>query len=99
MRPIDFRGLTVRSDRARRPGEAWEASLRRVAITAAALGVIFATTFSGVTQADTTPLTVLDPNLQVTTVGGAGLSQPIGIVFLGSANDFFVLEKASGQVK
>ena len=49
-------------------------------------------------RADTTPLTMLDPNLVVTTVINTGLSQPIGIVFL-SANDYFVLEKASGQVK
>jgi glucose/arabinose dehydrogenase len=48
--------------------------------------------------ADTTPLTLLDPNLQVTTYVGSGLSQPIGIVFLGP-NDAFVIEKASGQVK
>jgi glucose/arabinose dehydrogenase len=51
-----------------------------------------------VAQADTTPLAMLDPNLQVTTVLNSGLSQPIGIVFLG-ANDFLVLEKASGQIK
>jgi glucose/arabinose dehydrogenase len=49
-------------------------------------------------RADTTPLTVLDPNLQVTTVLSAGITQPIGIVFLG-ANDFLVLEKASGLIK
>src|SRR3954452_17097937 len=48
--------------------------------------------------ADTTPLTILDPNLQVTTYIGSGISQPIGIVFIGP-NDAFVLEKASGQVK
>lgn len=48
---------------------------------------------------DATPLTVLDPNLQVTTVLNTGLAQPIGIVFLGSVNDYLVLEKASGQVK
>jgi glucose/arabinose dehydrogenase len=48
--------------------------------------------------ADTTPLRILDPNLQVTTVINAGITQPIGIVFLGQ-NDFLVLEKASGQVK
>src|SRR5262245_51544553 len=48
--------------------------------------------------ADTTPLVILDPNLQVTTVLSAGISQPIGIVFL-SQNDFLLLEKASGQVK
>jgi hypothetical protein len=49
-------------------------------------------------RADTTPLTVLDPNLQVTTVLNTGISQPIGIVFLG-LSDFLVLEKASGQIK
>ena len=52
-------------------------------------------------RADTTPVTILDPNLQVTTVLGpaAGLLQPIGIVFLNGADDFLVLEKASGQIK
>jgi aldose sugar dehydrogenase len=67
--------------------------------TAAIVGLIAVGTFSmrGV-RADTVPLAVLDPNLQVTTVLNAGLSQPIGIVFLGP-DDFFVLEKASGQVK
>jgi glucose/arabinose dehydrogenase len=53
---------------------------------------------SGVVRADSIPTEVLDPNLQVTTVLNTGISQPIGIVFLG-AGDFFVLEKASGQVK
>jgi glucose/arabinose dehydrogenase len=47
--------------------------------------------------ADTTPLTVLDPNLRVTTFL-SGLTQPIGIVFL-SATDAFVLEKSTGIVK
>ena len=47
---------------------------------------------------DAGPVTILDPNLQVTPIVSAGITQPIGIVFLG-ANDFFVLEKASGQVK
>jgi glucose/arabinose dehydrogenase len=47
---------------------------------------------------DAGPVTILDPNLQVTTVVNTGITQPIGIVFL-SADDFFVLEKASGQVK
>src|SRR5947209_2482103 len=41
--------------------------------------------------------TLTDPNLQVSMVVG-GLSQPTGIAFLGP-NDFFVIEKASGQVK
>jgi glucose/arabinose dehydrogenase len=42
---------------------------------------------------------MLDPNLQVTTVLNSGITQPIGIVFLGSVNDYLVLEKASGQIK
>jgi hypothetical protein len=41
---------------------------------------------------------LLDPALQVSTVVSSGLSQPIGIVFLGS-NDFLVPEKSSGQIK
>jgi aldose sugar dehydrogenase len=49
-------------------------------------------------SADTFPLQVLDPNLQVSTVLNSGITQPIGIVFL-AQNDFLVLEKASGQVK
>jgi len=48
--------------------------------------------------ADTNPPALLDPNLKITTVLNTGITQPIGIVFL-SANDFLVLEKASGQVK
>lgn len=47
---------------------------------------------------DTTPLAMVDPNLQATTVLNTGLAQPIGIVFL-ATNDYFVLEKATGQVK
>jgi glucose/arabinose dehydrogenase len=49
-------------------------------------------------RADTIPVAILDPNLQVTVEISSGLNQPIGIVFL-AANDYFVLEKASGQVK
>lgn len=41
--------------------------------------------------------TLVDPTLTFDTVV-SGLSQPIGMVFLG-ANDFLVTEKASGQVK
>ena len=48
--------------------------------------------------ADTTPPALLDPNLQVTVELNAGITQPIGIVFLG-LNDYLVLEKASGQIK
>jgi glucose/arabinose dehydrogenase len=63
-------------------------------------GFVVYLSLSGGVVADTTPLVILDPNLQVTTVPllGGTLSQPIGIVFL-SQNDFLVLEKASGQVK
>ncbi len=49
-------------------------------------------------RADTTPPALLDPNLQVTVELNAGITQPIGIVFLG-LNDYLVLEKASGQIK
>ena len=56
------------------------------------------TLFAGGTAADSIPVEMLDPNLQVTTVLDSGITQPIGIVFLGQ-NDFLVLEKASGQVK
>jgi glucose/arabinose dehydrogenase len=54
--------------------------------------------FAGGAAADSIPVEILDPNLQVTTVLSSGIVQPIGIVFLGQ-NDFLVLEKASGQVK
>jgi glucose/arabinose dehydrogenase len=54
--------------------------------------------FAGRASADSIPVEIMDPNLQVTTVLSAGITQPIGIVFLGQ-NDFLVLEKASGQVK
>jgi glucose/arabinose dehydrogenase len=50
-------------------------------------------------HADTVPVEVLDPNLTVSTVLGTGISQPTGIVFLDDADNYFVLEKASGQVK
>lgn len=63
-------------------------------VIAVAVGVISA----GTATADTIPVEVLDPNLQVTTVLNTGIAQPIGIVFLGPS-DFFILEKASGQVK
>src|SRR5262245_55804739 len=80
--------------------------MRMVARLLGALAIALATGLLFVTQpvpirADTTPLVVLDPNLQVTTVLSSGLAQPIGIVFPdpANANDFFVLERASGQVK
>ena len=53
---------------------------------------------TGTLAADSIPVRILDPDLQVTTVLSTGIAQPIGIVFLGQ-NDFLVLEKASGQVK
>lgn len=55
----------------------------------------------GPARADTTPLTMLDENLQVTTAA-SGFTQPIGVVFLPRIDgviDMLVLEKASGQVK
>ena len=55
-----------------------------------------ALSFSGVASAQTTP-TVLDPKLEVRPVA-TGLSQPVQMEFIG-ANDFFVLEKPTGQVK
>lgn len=68
--------------------------LSLVLSVAATIGTIAVPTL----HADTTPLTLLDPNLQVTTFLGAGITQPIGLVFL-NQNDYFVLEKASGQIK
>ena len=62
------------------------------------LPLFAACTFAGGAAADSIPVQMLDPNLQVTTVLNSGITQPIGIVFLGQ-NDFLVLEKASGQVK
>jgi glucose/arabinose dehydrogenase len=41
---------------------------------------------------------MLDPNLQVTTWLAGGLTQPIGIAFIGQ-DDAFILEKATGLVK
>ncbi len=67
---------------------------------AAALGTLagMALLAPPLARADSTPVTLLDPTLEVSTVVSGGLSQPMGIVFLG-ANDFLVPEKASGQVK
>jgi glucose/arabinose dehydrogenase len=97
MEPYGFPTSMVRAGRGPRPGEEGPKLLRRATI--AALGIIAMVLGDPrATRADTTPAAMLDPNLQVTTVLGAGITQPIGIVFLG-ANDFLVLEKASGQVK
>ena len=61
-------------------------------------GLVACVVLTGGLGADSIPVEVLDPNLQVTTVLGTGVTQPIGIVFLGQ-NDYLVLEKASGRVK
>lgn len=74
-------------------------SIRAAAPPAMALGLLaLVLARSDAARADSTPPTINDPNLQITTIVDSGLSQPIGIVFLG-ANDFLVLEKASGHVK
>jgi glucose/arabinose dehydrogenase len=61
------------------------------------LGIVALSVAAPASLADTTPLAMLDSTLQVTPVL-SGLSQPIGVVFLG-ADDYLVLEKASGQIK
>ena len=71
-------------------------SAYRCAAVGAALGAVCS--YPAPARADTTPLALLDPNLQVTVELNTGIAQPIGIVFLG-LNDYLVLEKASGQIK
>jgi glucose/arabinose dehydrogenase len=68
----------------------------KIATFGAALALSLLT--AGRAAADSIPVQILDPNLQVATVLATGLTQPIGIVFLGPS-DYLVLEKASGQVK
>ena len=51
---------------------------------------------SSMLNAQTTP-SLVDPNLRVQTIVG-NLNQPTSTAFLGP-NEFFVLEKATGQVK
>jgi glucose/arabinose dehydrogenase len=71
----------------------------RIAGTRSALAVsMLLSATAPFAAADTIPVQMLDPNLQVTTWIGAGLEQPIGIAFIGT-DDALVLEKASGQVK
>jgi glucose/arabinose dehydrogenase len=62
-----------------------------------AIAALIGASTGGPADADSKPVALLDPNLQVTTYTG-GLSQPMGIVFI-APNDALVLEKASGQVK
>ena len=84
----------------RQPRVAWPAIVQPAAFLTAAIAFFAAGLAApGLTRADTNPPAMLDPNLQVTTILNAGLNQPIGIVFLGSVNDFLVIEKASGIVK
>jgi glucose/arabinose dehydrogenase len=71
---------------------------RLFALSGAVATALGGAPFAHSARADSTPVTILDPNLQVTVVVNAGISQPIGIVFL-TENDFFVLEKSSGQIK
>jgi glucose/arabinose dehydrogenase len=83
-------------DRHARSHRRWAQGTALVAITVAvAVGL---TTRPKPVLADSIPIAINDPNLQVTTVLNSGISQPIGIVFLGQ-DDYFVLERASGQVK
>jgi aldose sugar dehydrogenase len=66
-----------------------------------ALGLLCALALGASLRADTKPVQVLDPNLQVS-VAVTGLSQPIGVIFLPAASntiDMLVIEKASGLVR
>lgn len=74
------------------------ALLRKTPSRAGIACVLAAASMATPALADTTPPALTDPNLQVETVLSSGLSQPIGIVFM-RPDDYFVLEKASGQVK
>jgi len=69
---------------------------RSALLGAILLGAAFA--LASPAQADSIPVEILDPSLQVTTVLNTGLSQPMGIIFL-APDDFLVPEKGSGQVK
>ncbi len=69
-------------------------TVRNTAALAAA--VVGGLTFASGAGAQTTP-TVVDSKLEVKTVV-SGLAQPVQMEFIGSG-DFFVLEKATGQVK
>ena len=88
--------LTIRSHGAVR-GTGTRLISRLIGALAIASGLLFVSRPSPM-QADSIPLEVLDPNLQVTTVLNSGITQPIGLVFLGP-NDYLVLERASGQIK
>lgn len=74
-------------------------STPRRAVGAVTFALALATGLTGglAARADTVPAQVLDPALTVGTYV-SGLSQPMGVVFIGP-NDAFVLEKATGRVK
>lgn len=71
---------------------------RRARGSAAALAAAATLAVPMAAQADSTPTVMLDPTLQVSADANVGLSQPIGLMFLGP-RDYLVAEKASGQVK
>jgi glucose/arabinose dehydrogenase len=73
--------------------------LEQLGVAAVAALIILSSNVSA--RADSKPVAILDPNLQVTTAV-SGLTQPIGVVFLprtDGAIDMLVLEKASGLVR
>src|SRR5262245_31383618 len=96
MHGFRTRHLDVATTEHARPGTIVASWSTRTAASMLAVILIFGTTRS--TRADSIPVTILDPTLQVTTAL-SDLNQPIGIVFLGSVNDYLVLEKASGLIK
>jgi len=61
------------------------------------LGSLLLICASTLSNAQTNEPTLVDPNLRVRTVI-TGLAQPTSMAFIG-ANDFLVLEKASGKVQ
>jgi glucose/arabinose dehydrogenase len=68
--------------------------LRRTLGLAAAAGAL---TFTGQAAAQVPPASVVDPKLEVRTVA-TGLTQPVQMQFI-KDNEFWVLEKPTGQVK
>jgi glucose/arabinose dehydrogenase len=76
----------------------WRTTQRAAFTTTAAAFLVVLAGHAGIMRADSIPVTMVDPALQATVVLGSGVSQPMGIVFIGD-DDFLVLEKASGQIK
>lgn len=77
------------------PAKFW---LRTVCESLSATALV-AAGLTGPLVADSTPLTLLDPTLEVTTVLSVGITQPIGVLFVAGPTNYWVLEKASGQIK